>query len=68
MRTFQTVIEGQWTDTELKYIKYNTMFQIFDNGIPYKDGFGCYIFNSLSDAYLNNDEIWQIDIMDCISA
>jgi hypothetical protein len=67
MRIFQTVKEGQWSDIELKYIKYNIMFKIFDNDIPYIDSFGYSIFTSLSDAYLNDGGIWQIDIMDCVS-
>jgi len=67
MRVFQTVTDGQWSDIELKQIKNSTMFKIFDNDIPFIDNFGFSIFTSLSDAYLNDDDIWQIDIIDCVS-
>jgi hypothetical protein len=52
---------------EFKDLRKGDLFRLFDNDNPVINQDGFSVFKAESDAYLNAEGIWQIDIVDSLT-
>lgn len=63
LRKVQRLKIGEWIDIDFIDLKLGHIFIMFEsNGEPVVDSIGDRVFTAKSDAYLNDLNIWQIDI------
>jgi len=69
MRTVQryNLETNEWEDIKFEQLRKGDIFQLFDNGIQVEDDAGYTRFQAISDAYLNDDDIYTVDIMSSIN-
>lgn len=53
---------NEWEPTEFKYLQVGDRFRMFDDDEPVIDACGQTIFTAISDAYMNSQKIWQINV------
>lgn len=61
-RTCKYRANGKWNDIEFSNLKRNMLFMMYEGEEPVKSNYGV-TFVAASDAYLNNEGIWQISIV-----
>jgi hypothetical protein len=66
MRTCQIKKDKEWININFSELKQGDIFRLFDNDIPVINNEGFTQFMAQSDAYENNEGIYQVDIMDSI--
>lgn len=69
MRTCERAIKNShsFESIEFKELKEGDLFRLFDDFNPVIDSNGFTIWKALSDAYLNDEGIWQVNIMDSLT-
>lgn len=67
IRTCQLFKNKEWIDIKFKDLKQGDIFRLFDDGIPVIDNDGFTNLGAKSDAYLNDEGKYQVDIMDSIT-
>lgn len=67
MRTCQIFKNEEWIDINFEELKKGDIFRLFDDGIPVKDLDGFTNFTAQSDAYQNDEDIYQVDVLESIT-
>lgn len=69
MRTCEIAImnSNMFRGIDFKDLKKGNLFRLFDNDEPVIDNNGFTVWKALSDAYLNDEGVWQINIMDSLT-
>jgi hypothetical protein len=64
---FQILKDDEWTDIELKNLKRDDRFQLFEDGVLIKNNDGFSTFTAATDAYIDETGMYQIDVSKSIT-
>jgi hypothetical protein len=59
---FQILKDDEWIDIELKNLKRDDRFRLFEDGVLVRNNDGFSIFTAATDAYIDKTGMYQINV------